>query len=267
MGEIVALLGMHRSGTSLVAEILSANGIETGHHVVGGSRYNPRGHFEDRVVVNINKKLLLHFKGSWDAPPELPADWCNDPYALKLRESAAAYASQLLAERGRFFFKDPRTCLLLPFWQRAFGPMTYLVVMRSTDSIVNSLLRRQNDWLSARRMTWRWARHAYHSFRGACEPIRPLSAERARELVRQYHESLMRSLAGETVIYVVYEELLASPKTLVLQLLRSLGQASERAKHHIVRPELDHAKRRELASSTAGWIRRLRDAGCTLEAC
>ena len=55
---IVAILGMHRSGTSLVGQMLHAMGVPMGSNLVVANEYNERGYYEDNVVVRIHDKLL-----------------------------------------------------------------------------------------------------------------------------------------------------------------------------------------------------------------
>jgi hypothetical protein len=258
---------MHRSGTSLVAEILAANGLATGRRRVGWSRHNPHGHFEDRFVLNVNKKLLRHFGGAWDDPPALPDGWLDDPYVGSLSNAAAAYGRSLIEAQGRFFFKDPRACLLLPFWRRAFGAMTHVVVLRSTESVVQSLLRRQSSWMSKQRFAWRWARDLYHRLQGAHEPIRPMDPARARWLVRKYHETMVDNLVGETVHLLFYEELLDEPARVVPALLSNLGQPRDQPDLAVVRPEFDHAQRRSVSPGAKQWLSRLREAECEVKPC
>jgi hypothetical protein len=73
-GPGVAVLGMHRSGTSLVTAILSdlggrlcreddlLQGTEHGQHVAYG---------ESRSMVLFNESLLRAFGGDWAVPPAL----------------------------------------------------------------------------------------------------------------------------------------------------------------------------------------------------
>ncbi|MFW5858273.1 MAG: hypothetical protein ACOCX4_10365, partial [Planctomycetota bacterium] len=118
---IVLVLGMHRSGTSLVAQVLAAHGFVTGTRVIGASDSNARGHLEDRVVVRINKRLLLHAGGSWDAPPAFPDGWLEAPFVQRQAAQARRHADRLRQGEARAFLKDPRCCLTLPFWRATLG--------------------------------------------------------------------------------------------------------------------------------------------------
>jgi len=43
----LVITGMHRSGTSLVASLFAGAGVNVGTRLIGASRGNDRGHWED----------------------------------------------------------------------------------------------------------------------------------------------------------------------------------------------------------------------------
>jgi hypothetical protein len=67
--KTIIILGMHRSGTSMVAGLLAKMGINMGDDLLGRSPSNPFGHFEDWDFVNLNDSILSKAKGSWDKLP------------------------------------------------------------------------------------------------------------------------------------------------------------------------------------------------------
>ena len=71
-GRMVVVLGMHRSGTSAVAEAVVRLGVAVGDSLSmdGPSEWNPRGYFEDPELNRINDAVLEAIGGSWAAPPE-----------------------------------------------------------------------------------------------------------------------------------------------------------------------------------------------------
>lgn len=60
---MIVVTGMHRSGTSLVAMTLEALGVSFGNHeeFYGSDRWNERGYFERRDVIDLNSRLLTGF--------------------------------------------------------------------------------------------------------------------------------------------------------------------------------------------------------------
>src|SRR3972149_6783295 len=69
MRSQVIVLGMHRSGTSLIASILHLSGISMGKEFLRPDNGNPGGYFEDLEFLNLNKTVLTQAEGTWRKPP------------------------------------------------------------------------------------------------------------------------------------------------------------------------------------------------------
>ena len=61
---VIIVLGGHRSGTSAVAGVCHELGLFMGQSLIGKSRDNARGHFEDVEFVALNKAIV----GDWRRP-------------------------------------------------------------------------------------------------------------------------------------------------------------------------------------------------------
>ncbi len=122
----ICVIGMGRSGTSVLANLISELGIALGptEQLLGPAPRgeNPRGYWEQREIVNLNDALLAHLGGGWYDIVDLPAEWELDPELDELYSRARALISELFGDEGRWAFKDPRASLTLPFWRRAAGP-------------------------------------------------------------------------------------------------------------------------------------------------
>ena len=66
--RVIAVLGMHRSGTSALVGSLQQRGLFLGRHSTRNT-YNLRGNRENPDVVQLNEDILEHSGGSWHAPP------------------------------------------------------------------------------------------------------------------------------------------------------------------------------------------------------
>ncbi len=141
---VTCVLGMHRSGTSLVAGLLHCLGIYVGppNRLVGPRSDNEKGFWEHSGIVQINDELLAEFGGSYDAPPRFPIGWYESPKLEGLRTRARRLIEEDFSASTNWGWKDPRACLTLPFWQRLLPPMRYVVCLRNPVDVGRSLRKR-----------------------------------------------------------------------------------------------------------------------------
>jgi hypothetical protein len=156
---LVIILSMHRSGSSLTTNVLQAHGMSLGpFELLAGTPSNPHGYFETAPILELSRAVqrlaygfhedlpdspetfsrFLKSKGAWDDAADLP-----DELVVRGRSLMGS-----LIESGRISgFKDPRTVLLWPFWQRvlvAFPGVRIvpIVLLRSPHEIAMSLFTR-----------------------------------------------------------------------------------------------------------------------------
>lgn len=138
------MLGMHRSGTSVVAGAFCAVGYYAGEdtELMPGDRWNPQGYFENTTVVALNDELLAALGARWALPP-VPADLEGVLPDLRRRCSAALDRLVGCAGARPVVLKDPRMGLLMPAWNGACGPdMVDVLVLRHPLAVARSLAER-----------------------------------------------------------------------------------------------------------------------------
>jgi hypothetical protein len=123
---------MHRSGTSTVTRLLGLAGAPLPRGAGRGrssNPANPKGFWEVPSLSRCNEDVLRALDGDWSAPPLLHGGWPLDARLAHLRRRADRLAHRHL-ERPGVVWKDPRLCLLLPFWERVVprGAPVVLVV-------------------------------------------------------------------------------------------------------------------------------------------
>jgi hypothetical protein len=138
----VAIAGMHRSGTSMVAKLLQQAGLNLGDEadLMPPATENPEGFYEHLQFVRLNDEVLNVAGAGWDCPPAAGFNW--DDSALDTFRARARRLAVPLAERAPWGWKDPRTSLTLPFWRSALGPLRIVAVVRNPLEVVTSLHRR-----------------------------------------------------------------------------------------------------------------------------
>lgn len=159
--------GMHRSGTSLLARLLVNLGFDLGSDLVAADAGNPDGYFEDRAFLDLQRRLLArrvagrhgHPDWGWSLPQAADAA-ANGAGAQAeaadqaFREEAEALLRAGAARpQGRWGWKDPRTTLLLPFWQELAPGFRLIAVYRAPWEVIDALQRvrpplflRHPDW-------------------------------------------------------------------------------------------------------------------------
>ncbi len=153
--EVVFVLGMHRSGTSLVTGLLRHAGLELGSNLLMHAKDNPKGHFEDRKFININNDILKSCGGSWRAPPKLQR--------IKFDVNTSKRVVDFLRgwKVGKVGLKDPRTCLTFHLWVVAIRylqedtKIKAVIVQRPHEQIAHSLQKRNGFTIQqGLKLTW-----------------------------------------------------------------------------------------------------------------
>ena len=138
----VAIVGMHRSGTSMVAKLLQQAGLHLGNEadLMPPADENPEGFYEHLDFVRLNDEVLNAAGAGWDCPPAAEFNW--DTQELDPFRERAEHLAATLEERRPWGWKDPRTSLTIPFWRSSFGPFQVVAVVRNPLEVVTSLYRR-----------------------------------------------------------------------------------------------------------------------------
>jgi hypothetical protein len=151
--RIICLLGMHRSGTSVAARFAELAGVHLGgpERLMPPGPDNPAGYFEHRGIKELDDELLAALGGSWDRPPVLPAGWEHDARLDHFRARADAIMHDLCTlppsvdtGTATVGWKDPRLCLLLPFWRTVRTIDHSIHVIRDPLEVIASLGQRNN---------------------------------------------------------------------------------------------------------------------------
>lgn len=137
----IVILGMHRSGTSMVAGILNKMGVNMGEDLLGKNPSNPFGHFEDRDFYNMNRNILCNAGGSWEIPP-LEKD------ILEQKENFDERIRSLIEKKNNYYnnwgWKDPRTSLTIKLYIPYLINPYFIVCHRKDIAIAQSLQKRDN---------------------------------------------------------------------------------------------------------------------------
>ncbi|HZK80687.1 MAG TPA: sulfotransferase [Humisphaera sp.] len=155
----VILLGMHRSGTAMIARLLDELGLFQGAEI--------QGDHEALWFLDINEALLRRVNASWDSPARFD-EFLANPAAFDLTsrclhedvssKGARRFLGRLRAMRhGSLLkynlpwgWKDPRTLLTLPLWLDVFPGAKLVYIARNGVDVARSLMAREQRELERR---------------------------------------------------------------------------------------------------------------------
>lgn len=142
MSEQLIVAGFHRSGTSMVSQLLHRAGLFLGYKLLGADPANSYGHFEDIEIERLHKRILTDNQESWlVAKPFLPV--VNESHWNQMR----SIIQRRNREHALWGFKDPRVCLFLPLWKHLLPDARVLLVYRHFADATYSLGKRESRGL------------------------------------------------------------------------------------------------------------------------
>ncbi|MFN5947420.1 MAG: sulfotransferase, partial [Pirellulaceae bacterium] len=140
---------MHRSGTSLTARLLSTLGVKMGTKFIAADRANSEGYYEDRDLVRFHQKA---FRQTLGATADGHTDWgWTTVRCIEADDMAnwSHHASRLVSRRRStkqvWGFKDPRTTMILDFWDKLLPDPVYVCVYRKPTLVADSMQRLKAD--------------------------------------------------------------------------------------------------------------------------
>ena len=194
--------GMHRSGTSMVTQLLSHAGLWLGAQdkLMPAKSDNPDGFYEHLDIVWIHNALLQQHHGGWDFEPTLPDHWQQAESINDLKSRATHICKKISAEQGKhqaWGWKDPRTCFFLPFWQSIMPDMKLVICLRNPLAVAQSIRARNNSSLPFGLDLW-----------------------------ERYNTHLLSHVRNNTFIVTHYDTWFTDPRKELLRLTQFLGWES-----------------------------------------
>lgn len=128
---------------------------------------NPTGHWESSSLVRFNKRLLSLLGGTAYAPAATRDGWESQASTIALYGDARRTFERAHPD-PLWVWKDPRTCLTLPFWRRVLREdLAVVFIHREPLQVARSLQRRDGFGKAHCIAQWeRYTRSALHGARG-----------------------------------------------------------------------------------------------------
>jgi len=212
--SIICVLGMHRSGTSMLARVLNICGLSLGDSIdvveqdEKSLKGNETGHWENTKFSFINREILTIFTGSdnWQSNPNFPEYWYKDKRLSDTRLKAKKLIKEFDNKYQIWGWKDPRTCLTLPFWQNLLiDRLVFIIPIRDPVDTSTSLYKRNG-----------------------------IDPETGKHLWSIYNEKIVEYTEGHKRIFIEIEKFYNNPidetKVLIKQLnVKGIALTSKRA--------------------------------------
>lgn len=211
----VLVLGMHRSGTSVLARTLNLLGIAVGDNeslLPAHPTDNPSGYWERSDIVACHDEFLGSGGYAWNRV----AGFCARDLGLAARQALEKRLRQSIAQLDRggrpWLVKDPRLCLLLSQWLPLFDRVACVVAVRDPRDVAASILRER--------------------LRGA------YTSNFLLMLWEKYMRIAMSDLSGKRVLFVSYDRLLADPLRESARIKHALTELGVAGLHDPITKEL-----------------------------
>ena len=235
----IIVIGMHRSGTSLVSRMLDRLGVFVGARL--------DGNHEATFFLRLNSWLLRQCGGSWDQPQHLDLLLSHErmmalskayiEYVLRSPRSVAYlgvrryHAGQRIGSLGHpWGWKDPRNTYTLPLWLSIYPDAKVINVTRHGIDVAASLHTRFEKRLAEAEQRFaqqKWIYGWYEKRRGFAESMRTARLGGAFELWRDYvrRADLHAAAMGPRCLSVRFEELAMDPRVVLDRIVSFVGLA------------------------------------------
>jgi hypothetical protein len=234
----VIILGMHRSGTSMISELLEELGLFVGTKL--------QDDHESTFFLDQNEIMMNRVSAAWDYPRAM-LDFLACDQAVRM--TAEALSADLSSRRIKEFlgkgsldkfdkpwgWKDPRTVFTLPIWLRLFPNARLVYIVRHGIDVARSLMVREQKLLKLRieRFEQRMSKRSFRScldragYKGS---PRCLTLSGGFDLWEEYvrHADASLSELFNPLFTLKYEDMLADPKKHLPELARFCELESER---------------------------------------
>ena len=195
--RLITVLGMHRSGTSVLTRSLLTLSVGLGGNLMSADEtQNAKGFWEDLDIVNLNERVLRKVGSGWHHLGPVDRTGLVGAELSDERLEAAEVLGAKLGKYEVFGFKDPRTAILLPFWQCVLNDLDikeeYLVSVRNPLEVADSLRRRNQIHL-----------------------------EKGVALWMKHLVSILLNTEGRRRLFVDYDALLQHPRTQMERIAKS----------------------------------------------
>lgn len=208
----IIILGVDRSGTSLVAELVHRWGGFGGDSrlLSENDHRNPRGYWEDRSLSDFIHDEVTRGEETPYWYPHYEDSLKSKALDPQFRKPALDLISGMSNAADVWFWKEPLLSIQLPFWKDLWGSVSYVITVRNPhDSAVS------------------WNKfNAAENHRGVMDDINVVAINLLRW--QYYMLAILRHTSGSPRIFLCYEDLIEDPERSCAALCDFLDRRTDR---------------------------------------
>jgi hypothetical protein len=232
----IIIIGMHRSGTSMITRFIEDSGVFI------GKKNKMDSNSEALFFQKINAWLLYQKGASWDSTNNLNFNnkFTHDNLVkvVKNRLKSIIHTRNFLDFKNSFLngnlldcnftwgWKDPRNTLLLDVWSEIFPNAKIIHIYRNPIDVANSLVQREKRLENKFKINLRVLKHEFLLTKKPIynQSVRITNIDEGIKLWEDYvNFSLNSEKYFKNVIHIGYENFLLNPKINLKKLSNFLG--------------------------------------------
>lgn len=223
----IIVCGMHRSGTSLVSNLIESQGVFMGD--------KKQGDHEPVFFLDINENIFKLINASWDTPDNFA--YANNffssninkfiYYQLRSRDAIKYFGFLNYLKNHNFHkipyhwgWKDPRNTFTITYWHQLFPNAKIVHVYRNPVDVANSLRKRQTKFMERFVSNKNFEKYAIkNNFMGTS--YKCLQLNEGFALWEKYVQKAFNT--NIEMFHLKYEDLLAAPEENISDLLNFIS--------------------------------------------
>ncbi|BAT71070.1 conserved hypothetical protein [Thermosulfidibacter takaii ABI70S6] len=250
----IIVIGMHRSGTTMVSKTLEKLGIFMG--------WRKEENNEALFFLKLNNWILKQANATWDNPYNYTL--ADEDFRDLMTNLADKYIRSIkrLEYLGPLKFlkykslkeldfpwgwKDPRNTFTIDIWIKVFPNAKIIHIYRNPIDVANSLrnralkIRKEFKWDLKKEIKLFLTR----GFLGYGDSVRVLSLEEGIKLWREYvtHVFALEKSINLDIIHIKYEDFLENPKAFLKKLCQEMNMEVKEDKLNIIKKSINPTRK------------------------
>ena len=165
--RLLLVVGIGRSGTSLLSGILGRLGFRIPQPEISPDETNPRGFGEPRWVVEFHWDLMRKARVTvFDSRPGAWETMARTASGQKAFGELRTWIERQFAQGDNLVVKDPRIDWFLPLWRRCAAEVgaeiSFATMLRHPAEVVSSARKSYGEWQNDASRTAAWLNHTLY---------------------------------------------------------------------------------------------------------